>query len=82
MNKVNDSYNIYDLGFHNQVRKNLRKYYKSFGIKQLKYEPSLIDSGEAKFVYVRQKYSRDLGLSMKKKHLVECDFDLNKFYGK
>ena len=82
MNKVNDSYNIYDLGFHDRVKKNLLRYYKSFGIKKLNYEPAIFDNGPAKFVYVRQNFSNDYNVFFKEKNLHECNFDLNKFYGK
>lgn len=57
LNKINDIYTIYDIGFHNQVRKKLFENYKLYGIKELKYEPSIFDSGDPKFVWVRQKYS-------------------------
>lgn len=83
LNKVNNIYTVNDLGAHNVIRKNLFKLYKSFGVKVLNYEPAIFDSGEAKFVYVRQKYSRDYRLyTNKRKRGIECNFNLSKFYGK
>ena len=57
LNKVNDSYTINDMGSHTDIRKNLLKKYKSFGIKSLNYEPAIFDKGDVKFVYVRQEFS-------------------------
>lgn len=57
LHKVNDSYTILDLREHNNIKKYLLKNYKSFGIKNLNYEPALFDESENKFIYVRQKYS-------------------------
>ena len=83
LNKTNDTYNIYDLGTHVRVRKIIQDNYRKFGIKSLNYEPAIFDSGTAKFVWVRQKYSGDLQYSEKlKKKLKEYKFDLKKFYGK
>ena len=83
LKKVNDSYDIFDLGDHMNIRKKILKYYKSFGINELNYEPSIFDSGEAKFVWVRQKFSGVYQYSIKKKkNLKKYKFNLNKFYGK
>ena len=83
LNKINDTYNIYDLGSHVRLKKVLLQKYQKFGIKSLNYEPAVFDSGTAKFVWVRQNYSGDFNFSEnKKKHLKENEFDLNKFYGK
>ena len=38
---------------HYRIRKNLQESYKSFGIKNLNYEPAIFDNGGAKFVWVR-----------------------------
>ena len=82
LNKVNDTFTIYDLGSHVRVRKKLMKKYKSFGIKELNYEPAIFDSGEPKFVWVRQKYSGSLLKSQKKlKKLKLISFNLGNFYG-
>ena len=56
---INDTYTIYDIGGHSDVTRNLVKKYKSFGIKELNYVPFIIDSGDSKFIYVRQKYSNN-----------------------
>ena len=83
LNKTNDTYNIYDLGMHHKIRRNLLKSYKKFGIKRLNYEPAIFDSGTAKFVWVRHKYSGNKNFSENiKKHLKEYNFNLSKFYGK
>lgn len=82
LNKVNDTYIVYDMGRHPIIRKTLLEKYKSFGIKELNYEPAVFDSGEAKFVWVRQNYS---GLyfhsNFIKKYLKVYNFNLTKFYG-
>ena len=83
LNKVNDTYNIYDLGSHAYVRQNLLKSYKSFGIKKLDYEPATFDNGDIKFVWVRHNFSGLFKYSMRiEKDLKDYDFNLNKFYGK
>ena len=83
INKVNDVYNIFDLGTHISVRKKILKLYKTYGIKELDYEPAIFDSGEAKFVWVRQKYSGLYGFADKtEKNLTPYEFNLSKFYGK
>ena len=83
LNKVNDIYNIYDLGKHTQVRKKIIKMYKSFGVKELNYEPAIFDSGFPKIVYVRQNYSGLFSISFRnEKNLKKYEFNLDKFYGK
>ena len=57
LGKVNDSYTIHDLGNHALLKKTLLKNYKSFGIKELNYDPAIFESGSPKFIYVRQIYS-------------------------
>ena len=83
LNKVNDTYSIIEFGGHMRVRKILIEKYKSFGIKELNYEPAIFVSGEPKFVWVRQKYS---GSYIKNKSypkgLKVNNFNLSKFYGK
>ena len=83
LNKVNDIYSIYDLGNHIKIRKKLLEKYKSYGIKELNYEPCIFDNGAPKFVYVRQNYSwlinHTKGILKNKKFK---DFSYNKFYGK
>ena len=56
LNKVNDTYNVYDLGNHGFIRKTLLEKYNLFGRNELNYEPAIIDNGIPKFIYVRQKY--------------------------
>ena len=83
LKKVNDTYTVYDLGYHTLLRKTILQSYKSFGIIKLNYEPAIIDSGEAKFVWVRQKYSGTYDYHIeKRKSGKEYDFNLSKFYGK
>lgn len=83
INKVNDTYNIFDLGSHIFVRTKILTSYKSFGLSELNYEPAIFDSGTAKFIWVRQNFSGlyDYSLSVEK-DLIEYKFDLRKFYGK
>ena len=57
LNKVNDAYTVYNLGAHTEIRKKLLEKSKSYGIKEIDYEPAIFDSGDPKFAWVRQKYS-------------------------
>ena len=83
LDKVNDTYNIYEIGAHTVVRKMLLNYYKKYGIKELKYDPGFFYDGQPKFVYVRQNYSTVINFSMSiKKRLRNYNFNLSKFYGK
>ena len=86
LNKVNDTYNIYDFGYHYTVKRYLLLNYKSLGIKELNYEPAIFDNGAPKFVWVRQKYSWSYNISkfkqIKKILKVNNYFNLSKFYGK
>ena len=83
LKSVNDIYTIYDLGVHNNVKKKLLESLKIFGIKELNYEPAIFDSGEPKFVMVRQIYSGLYNYTKNiQKKLSPFNFDLNKFYGK
>lgn len=83
INKVKDLYNIFDLGTHVHVRRRIIDSFKSFGIKELNYEPAIFDSGEAKFVWVRQNYSGLYKFSQRiENNLKEYKLNLNKFYGK
>ena len=81
LNKVNDTYTIYDLGDHSQIRKTLLENYKSYGIKKLNYEPTLFDSGDIKFAWIRQKYSGSYDKNGNiTKGLKVNKFDLNHFF--
>ena len=81
LNQVNSTYTIYDIGDHSYLRTKILKSYKSFGIKEINYEPTIFDSGEPKFIYVRQKFSGSYDVSRKSiKSQIKTDFDLNKFY--
>ena len=83
LNKVNDTYIIHDLGSHTQIRKTILQKFKSFGINNLDYEPALFDSGDIKFVWVRQNFSGQYKYSKNlKKELKAYNFNLSKFYGK
>ena len=83
LNKVNDTYIIYDLGSHIQVKSRLLNSYKSFGIKELDFDPAIFDSGTEKFVWVRQSYFGlyDFSKSIEN-NLKEYKFNLSKFYDK
>ena len=83
INKVNDSYNIFDLGSHVGVREKILESYKSFGLNELNYEPAIFDSGIAKYIWVRHTFAGQYDYSeVLKKDLIEYKFDLKKFYGK
>lgn len=83
LNSTNDIYTIYDIGDHGKIRKNLIEKYMLYGIKNLSYDPAVLDSGSRKFVWVRQKYSGTYtkNYSFEKK-FKEINFNLRKFYGK
>ena len=86
LNKVNDTYTIYDFGHHFIVRLKLLKNYKSYGIKKLNYEPSIFDTGTPKFIWVRQNYSylynNTKTMQINKMLKIINNFNLSKFYGK
>ena len=83
LDKVNDTYTVYDLGDHQFIRKTLLEKYKSYGIKELNYEPTYFENGISRFVYVRQKLSGCYNYTRRiKKGLKENNFNLSKFYGK
>ena len=83
LNKVNKTFDIYELGTHMWVRKKILRSYKTFGIKELNYEPAIYDSGGRKFVWVRQKYSGQFHFTNSiGKKLNLCKFNLSQFYGK
>ena len=83
LKNVNDTYTIYDLGSHIQVRKRIIDSYKSFGIKELYYDPAVFDRGDKKFVWVRQKYAGTQFYSESIKNSLKLyNFNLTKFYGK
>lgn len=80
---VNETYTVYDLGIHIHARKNLLNIYKSFGFHNLSYDPSIVDNGEPKFVFVRQNYSGSYNKTRQLKNgLKSINFSLIKFYGK
>ena len=80
LSKVNGTYTIYDLQGHPTSRTTLLKIYKSFGIKDLNYEPAIFDNGEYKFVYVRQNYSAMYHSIWYKGNKTVYNFNLSKFY--
>lgn len=83
LNKVNETIIIYDLGDHSFIKKELLKSYKSFGIKSINYEPAIFDSGEPKFIYVRQKYSGSENVTRKViEKQKEINISLNNFFVK
>ena len=83
LKKVNDTINVYDLGLHGLVKKNLLEIYKSYGIKEINYDPGFADISGNKFIWVRQSYS---GSFFKNEHYPKrkklFDFNLTEFYGK
>ena len=82
LNKVNDSYTIIDLKGHSTCRKVLLEKYKSFGIRELNYEPAIFDGGDAKFVWVRHKFCGLYNYTRRiQKTLKPFNFNLSNFYG-
>ena len=83
LNKVNDTYIVYDLGHHPWIKKTLLKSFRSFGINKLDYDPAFFDDGDIKFVWVRHNYSGQYLFSKELKNkLNPYNFNLNHFYGK
>ena len=79
-NKLNHILTIFEIGNHWKSRKTLLEKYKSYGIKELDYDPAVFDSGGEKFVYVRQKYSHSYNYHLKRIELLkEQNFNLNQF---
>ena len=83
LNKVNDTYIVYDLGHHPWIKKTLLNSFRSYGIDKLDYDPALFDDGDVKFVWVRHNFSGQYPFSNQlKKKLNPYNFNLNHFYGK
>ena len=85
LNKVNGTFTVYDLGCHGSIKKTLLNSYKSFGINELNYDPSIFENGDPKFVWVRQKYSGASDYTDKIYNNLKnskINFNLNEFYGK
>ena len=83
LNKVNDTYSIFDLGSHILVKAFLLNKAKSFGLKEIKYDPGVFDCGDIKYIWVRQNYSGIYEFTKSIKHsLKEYKLNLTKFYGK
>lgn len=83
LNKINTTITIHDIGAHTHVRYNLLNKYKSFGLENINYEPSVFDSGSYKYIYIRQNYSvsyNNTKYLLKEKPLK--NFNLNQFFGK
>ena len=52
---------------------------------KINYDPGVIDSGDPKFIYVRQKYSNsydEIRSIVKQNRYKECKVNLSNFYGK
>ena len=83
LNKVNDTVTVQDLGFHTYIKKTLLNEYKSYGIKEINYDPALFEIAGPKFIYVRQNYSLTYDESRSvQKTSIPVNFDINKFFGK
>ena len=83
LNKVNDTITIFDLGDHTYIKKTLLKKYKSFGIKELDYDPSLFDESSQKFIYVRQNFSISFDFTQRiPQQLTPIEFNISKLFGK
>ena len=84
LNKVNDTFTVNDLGEHCFIKKAIIKLSKSFGINQINYDPSIVDTGDTKFIWVRQNYSgtSDYTDKLNKKLMLKItNFNISKFYG-
>ena len=84
LDKVNDTYTIYDLGDHAKIRQKLLEKYKSYGVNKINYDPSIFDSGDPKYIWVRQKYSgyKYSVINQKEKELKLANFNFSAFFGK
>lgn len=85
LKKVNATYTIYDMGNHWFTRKTILENYKSYGISVLNYEPAVIDSGDPKFIYVRQKYSHsydEIRKIVRQSGFKVTNLNLDNFFGK
>ena len=83
LNKVNDTYSVYELGDHTLIRRELLKKYKSYGVEELNYEPTKFDISSPKFIYVRQKYSGAFEYTRRIPTIKkQINFNLTRFYGK
>jgi len=83
LKKVNDTITVYDLGDHTYIKKTLLKKYKSFGIDELNYDPTLFEASSQKFIYVRQNYSGSLDYTRRIPRISRpINFNLSAFYGK
>ena len=83
LNKVNDTITVQDLGLHTYIKKTLLKEYKSYGIKEINYDPALFETSVPKFIYVRQNYSLTYGDSSRvPKKYKPINFNLSEFFGK
>ena len=78
INKVKDTYNIFDLGTRIYVRNKLQESHDLLGLMSLKF-----DSGDIKYIRVRQNYYGIYFHSLFIKNtLKKYKFNLTKFYGK
>ena len=83
LKKVNDTITVYDLGDHCYVKRTLLNTYKSYGIKELNYNPAKFDVSGKKFIWVRQNYSGALFITKKIPIISKpINFNLSLFYGK
>ncbi len=82
LKNTNDTYTIYDIGDHTNVSRNIENKTKSFGIKELNYIPFIFDSGDSKFIYVRQKFSNNYNGTFKIMKKKSLKFNLLKFFQK
>ena len=82
LNKVNETVIISDLGDHTYIKKTILKKYQSYGIKELNYDPTIFDTSDIKFIYVRQNYSGAFDFTKKiQRRERPIKFNLSKIYG-
>ena len=63
INKLNDTYNIYDIGDHSRIKSLFLNISKSFGIDDINYNPFEFENNNPKYIWIRQKYSSSIGSS-------------------
>ena len=82
LNKVNDTYSVNEIGMHMNLKTDILKKYKSFGINELNYNPMVVDKDERRFIWVRQKFSGIFERTEKiKNNLTPVELNKTKIYG-
>ena len=64
INKLNDTYNIYDIGDHSRIKSLFLNISKSFGIDDINYNPFEFENNNPKYIWIRQNYSSFINSSI------------------